>query len=355
MPEVQLIVNGSAYGGWKAVRVTRTIEALANSFDMDVSDRWSGQEEDWPILEEDECRVDLDGETVITGYVDRPRLAISAQSRALGYAGRDRAGALEDCSAVLDRWEFRDSNVYEIARAVAHPFGVAVWVQAGLVLPPRIRKLAVSPGDTAGSVIEKAAKMSGVLVVSDGAGGIVITQAGATRAEPLVQGQNILSASVEYDASTRFRRYVVATQIPGTDNTSADSTRIRAEAIDEGVRRTERVTMVLPDTGISTEYARRRADWEARSRAARAEAVSVTVPGWQQTDGTLWPVNAHTFVQAPAIRVNGDMLIATAEHVIDGGGPATTFRLLRPDAFTPEPQARVKASGGSWKELTRGV
>ena len=135
MAELRLSVGGRQYGGWKAIQVIRSIETLAGSFDLDVSDRWGGQDVPWPIVEEDECRVEIDGVTVIDGYVDRRRLAISADQRSLGYSGRDRAAALVDCSALLDKWTFRNASVLEVARKVAEPFGIQVSLQAGLVLP----------------------------------------------------------------------------------------------------------------------------------------------------------------------------------------------------------------------------
>ena len=70
MSDLRLVVNGKKYGGWKSVRVTRSIESIAGSFELDVSDRWAGQGEIWPIYEEDACRVEIDGTTVIDGYVD---------------------------------------------------------------------------------------------------------------------------------------------------------------------------------------------------------------------------------------------------------------------------------------------
>ena len=56
------------------------------------------------------------------------------------------------------------------------------------------------------------------------------------------------------------------------------------------------------------------------------------------------------------IDVDGDMLISQVEHTIGDGGQVTQLRLVRPDAFTPEPvAAKVKSSGGAWKELDRGA
>jgi prophage tail gpP-like protein len=350
--EVTLVVGGFRYAGWKSVRVTRSIESLAGAFALDVSDRWDGEEAPWPIVEEDACRVEIDGEVVIDGYVDKRSLSASKDSRALSYTGRDRAAALVDCSAVLSKWTYRNVNVADFAAIVARPFGISVSVQPGLVLP-KVPKLVVSPGDTAYEVIKRAAGDDGVLIVSDGAGGILITRAGDERAATsLVEGMNILSASVDYDGADRFHQYLILTQAAGTDNASGDATRVQAEYRDDGVRRTERVLLMRPEKGYSVADAKRRAGWEARIRAARAETVTVVVRGWKQSNGELWPLNAVTRVVAPRlIGVEGDMRITQAEHSIGEQGRVTQLRLVRPDAFTPAPtvKAPVNQPGrGRW-------
>jgi len=360
--DLNLIVGGRRYGGWKSIRVTRSIESLAGSFALEVSDRWGGQEISWPIAEEDACRVELDGESVIDGYVDRRSLSISATARSLSYSGRDRAAVLVDCSAVLPKWSIKNANFLDLARKIAEPFGLQVNVQAGLDVRSLTslskKTAAITPGESAYSVLEQAARAAGVLVVSDGRGGILITRAGTARAgTSLVEGKNILAASVEYDATERFARYIIATQVSGTDAAYGAVTRIRAEATDESVRRSERVLLIVPEKSLGTDYARQRADWEARIRAAKAETVTVSVQGWRQPGGALWPLNVLIAVRAPSIGVNGDLIISQIDHSLSDGGEITELRLVRPDAFTPEPKAVVRksGSGGAWKELAGGA
>jgi prophage tail gpP-like protein len=357
--QVVLVVDGKRYAGWKSVRVTRSIESLAGSFALEVSDRWDGAKAPWPIAVEDPCLVVIDGQLVIAGYVDKRGLSADAESRTLSYSGRDAAAALVDCSALPPRWTFHNVTLADFASTLAKPFGVRVLVQpgAGIELKKRA-KIVVQPGDTAYEAIARAAAEEEVLLASDGAGAIVITRAGAQRAAPLVEGQNILSASVDYDGVGRFHRYVLSTQAAGTDTASGNASRVRGEATDEGVRRTERVRLVLPGQGHGgADAAKKRADWEARIRAAKTEAVTVTVQGWMQPDGWLWPLNALTHVQAPRlIGVDGDMLIAQVEHTIGDSGRLTQLHLVRPDAFTPEPKAVVKKAGAmrGWPELAKG-
>ncbi len=340
MADVTLHVNGRAFGGWKSARVTRGIEAISGSFELDVSDRWGGQREPWPILEEDECALALDGVPVITGFVDRRSLSYGASEHSLSVTGRDRTGALVDCSAELKQWEFRNVPLLTLAKRLAEPFGVAVSLQPGLKLSASIAKISVDPGDTAHDAIERACRMVGLLPMADGVGGLVLARAGATRATTaLIEGENIKTAAADYDGSGRFRRYVASGQHAGSDNLSgAAAARVRAEAQDVNVRRVSRVLVIRPEGNATQAYARQRAEWEATVRAARAASVRVTVQGWQQGDGSLWPINALVPVSSPRLGLKGDMLITQATYSLDeNGGTTTTLQLKRPDAFLPEP------------------
>ena len=362
MAELALVVGGKRYGGWKSIRVTRSIESLVGSFALDVSDRW-GPDDLWPVAEGDACRVEIDGQLVVDGYIDKRSLKGSATERSLSYSGRDRAADLVDCSLLVEdgaiigkkghKWTYRNLDIAQFAAAIAAPHGIKVSVQAGLVLK-KDPLLVAHPGETGFEAIKRAAGSTGVLVVSDGAGGIMITRAGTERAYSLVEGVNIKEAEIDYDASDRFHRYLISSQPPGSDDASGEATRVQAEATDADVLRTNRILLIRPDKGMDTATARRRADWEARIRAAKAATAMVTVQGWEQPNGSLWPLNAITRLFAPRlIGIDGDMLISQVEFTVGESGQITQLHLVRPDAFTPEPQNVPVVSGEAlWKELT---
>lgn len=338
---VSLSVNGRLYEGWRSVGITRTIEAGAGAFDLEITDKWSGQSVAWPIVEEDECSVQIDGETVITGWVGMRSQAINARQRSFAVSGKDKAGALVECSAILDRWSFKQTTALEIARTVAAGFGISVKLQPGLSLPTPLRKIAVNPGETAWDVIQRAAEASGLLVVSDGVGGLTLTRSGTDRASELVEGFNVMTAAVSYNAAERFRRYVVLGHRAGDDESTAGALRIRGEATDEGVTRTDRVLLLRPQRGLTRSDANRLADWNARNRAAMAEMVTVTVQGWRQSNGDLWSVNTICPVRVQSIGVEGDLLISTVNYSLSEGGEVTELQLVRPDAFAPDPSSVV--------------
>jgi prophage tail gpP-like protein len=354
-PEVTLLVNGRRYSGWKSIRITRSIESLAGSFALDVSDKWRGDQAPWPIKEGDACRVYIDSESVINGCVYSRKLAVGATERTLSYSGRDRTGDVVDSSVLVPdsstkghKWTYRNTDIAAFARAIAGPHGVSVSVQPGLVLP-KDPLLVAHPGETCFEAIKRATGSASVIVISDGDGGILITRVGTQRVTALVEGANIKTAEIDYNATERFYKYYVSSQPPGTDESNGESLRVQAEATDLDVTRTNRVLVVRPDKGMDTAMARRRADWEARVRAAKSAAATIGVQGWRQPDGTLWPINSITHVSARrSLDIDGDMLISQVEYSVGEAGTMTSMSVVRPDALTPEPQTAVVASSANW-------
>lgn len=369
--QVSILVKGQAYGGWKSVRVMRSIEAICGSFDLSVSDRFPGQDLAWPIVEEDECTVKIGDVPVLVGYVDARRLGISEDESSYEVTGRDRTGDLVDCSVFLPEsgaskkgkksWQFVGVSPLDLAIRVAKPYGIPVSLQAGLSPPAKVKKFAVSPGDSAAEVIEKACRLAGLLPVADGAGGLVLARAGSGRATtPLIMGKggNVKRVSAVFDSQGRFATYAALAQGPGTDDAfGTAAAHVQAYAEDAGVKRPWRTLVVRPEGPATAAQCQLRAQWEAKVRAARGDAIGVTVEGWRQLDGTLWPINATVQVQIPQVGVVGQMLITEAQHTIDdSSGELTQLTIRRPDAFLPEPTTKDPATGpGSWKRLKGGV
>lgn len=382
MPDVRLTVNGREYAGWTDVIITRGIEAIAGTFSLKVSDRWQ-EATPWPIAPEDECTVAVDRTTLITGYVDSRVLGLQTGGHSLQVSGRDKAAALVDNSAVLSHWEFSNIGVLEFCQKVAAPFGVGVSLQDGITdiaisTTPRgvrskgraggaptsvgsagksssmtigkpIAQLKINPGESAFEAIEDACRMAGVLAVSDGFGNIVLTRGGGRlrATTELVEGQNILSAEATFDATKRYRTYIVSGQSQGSDETSGlAAASVKGTAEDAGVTRAARVLLIRPERGCTLAFARQRAAWEATVRKARAMTATVTVQGWTQSAGALWPINTLVGVRCPRLGLADDMLITEATYRISSeSGTTTELKVVDKDAFIPEPVLKPSGRG----------
>ena len=360
-PRVTLKVGGREYGGWKTARVTRGIEALSGAFDLTVSERWADQDQAWPINEGDLCTVAIDGEPLVTGFIDDRSPEFSETSHSITVGGRDITGDAVDSSAVLDRWGFKNVSVPEIVRKLFEPHGVKVSLQPGLVLPPSTvpKKFSIDPGDTVAAAVENACRPAGVLAVSDGLGGVMLTRAGNARCSTaLVEGVNMKAGSAKFSLAGRFRKYLVLGQHKGNaDFNGAASAAVKGSAEDLGVPRASRVLVIRPEGNVTPAIARDRAEWEATTRAARGTTATITVAGWTQNNGKIWPVNALVPVSSPTLNLKGEMLIVQATYVLDlNGGTTTQLELKRRDAYRPNPTI-AKGSGGNnyWPEIVKGV
>ena len=332
--DVSLTVGGTAYGGWKSLRVRRSLEEAAGSFELGVSEIWPEQLAPREIRQYDACALSINGETVITGAVDTISTGLTALDHYFSASGRDRSADLVDCSAQHAKGEWRNARLDQIARDLAGPYGIAVKVEAeiGAAFP----QWAIQEGESAFDCIERAARMRGVLLLPAGAGGLVLGKAGTQRIETaLVEGENLLECVVTNDGSQRYQNYIVKGQRAGSDTASGASvSAMKGVAKDPGVPRA-RTLVILADDETDLAGLKKRAEWEATVRAGRALTVQVAVQGWSHPGG-LWRVNRVVPLRAPALRINRDLLIRDVEYSLDRGGEMTRMTLTPVEAYTPE-------------------
>jgi prophage tail gpP-like protein len=284
----------------------------------------------------------------------------------------------------LKAWEFANVDVLKFAQKICAPFNITVSVQAGLVLPS-VRRMSIGVGETCFNALETACRLAGVFMVSDGFGGIVLTRAGSEMiGTPLVEGQNIKGADVVYDHSGRFAKYVVYGQHVPTDQIyGASASQVKAEALDSGVARSERVLVIRPEGNVTPASARALAQWEATVRAAKSMSVNVAVQGWESSKGALWSTNRKVSITSPSLdlgQLNKPKSVSTADLVSSfiagvasgavntsllitqvqfnsapGGGTTTQLTLRHPEAFDPKPVIDGSGAIVPWVELKGGV
>lgn len=344
----RLTLGGGSHEGWTEITVRRSIESLAGSFQLAVTDRDPGTMQPRAVTPGAACTLALGGETVITGFVDAVDVSHDSESHSIGIQGRDRAGDLVDCSA--DQQEWKDETVDVIAAAIAAPFGIGVGLADGVAPGEPFRKFTIERGETAWDAIDRLTRMRAVLAVSDGRGGIQLTRAGReTASVRLERGVNILAAQGRADASRRHSTYTVLGQRAGDDEIHAgearNMTQVRAEAQDAGITR-HRPLVLLAEQGVSPGDAQERADWEAAVRRGRSREIVATVQGWRERPGgDLWTPGKLVRVVDDWLGLDRDLLIATVEQKLSGDGTRTALTLMPKSAFLPEPDTEVRGSG----------
>jgi prophage tail gpP-like protein len=348
--DVRLAVNGMEFLGWKEVRIERSVDSISGVFDLRVSDKWSADAEAWVIKAGSECVISVDAVVVMTGYVDVVKPAFDASSRSLQVAGRDRSADMVDSSALNEPDSWSDITIGKLATELARPFGITVVDESAEAQTIRAK---IQPGETAFAMLERYSRQLGILKISDGKGGILITKPGQRRADvALEQGKNILKASGTSDHSQRFFEYLVAGQTAGTDDQSGhDAAQVEGKARDTDIRGVRRLLIIAPNSANAADM-QAIAAWEAIVRAARGSPLTITVQGWYQSlGGRLWQPGEIVQVRSTWLQLfePADFLInAVKFSKSDDEGTVTELELLRPDAYKPKPEvaSQMNAFGG---------
>lgn len=356
--QVELLIGGKLYGGWKDATVTRGMDSAAGAFNLEVAEKWEPQGEPWPIDPGDACEIRIDGEVVITGYVDIVRPSYTRNSHSIQIQGRDKSADMVDCSAVHKPDQWRNITLTKLAEILGQPFGITAKAETDVGKPLDLVKL--QHGETALEALQRHAKMRKVLVMPDGKGGILLTRTGARRAQvALAHGVNILSANGTLDGSDRFSEYIVKGQSGYREETDGKAeSHARGTAKDSGVTR-YRPLIVIGDGETSNASAKDRATWEANTRLGKSAQATITVQGWRQSPGgSLWEPNMLVTVDAPWLRLSGEMLIRQVSFSKDDNeGTTTSLDVVSPQAFEAEPpdgkqpkkpKKKAKGKGGGW-------
>lgn len=347
-----LHVNGYQLWTWTSVSVTRSIEDAVSTFDLSLGE-WPG--DDVRARPGDECKVYLGSSLAITGYVDEVTESHSGTDHSIAVAGRSKTADIVDCSIITEPATFRNRTLPDIATVLCAPYGVTVVDEVGL--DDAIPRFKTEVGQTPWAAVEKLARDQQVLVTDNEHGELVLTRRGEQELPDLRHPGNILSARLSADISNRYSEYRIKSQSVGSDE-NYGTTVAGIEALDEDTEvPRQRVLVLKAERGMSKEAAKKRAIWEAATRAGKSAQVEVSVQGWRASDGGLWVPNALSRVRDPVIRVDAQLLTVSVTYSLDDGGSRTSITLAPPGAYEPEPvkTRKVTKGIGAWAELRGGV
>lgn len=332
--QVSLAVNGELFEGWKEVKISRSMKAIAAGFNLSITDAFTKNGKPWVIRPGQACVLKIGADTVCAGYVDSLNLSLGSSDRTITVEGRERTADLVD--SCVDASQFNNVTLEGLAKTFGAPFQIDVINQAGTskVYP----QVGVNPGQTCFQILDQYARKEAVLLSSTGRGTLVITKVGALASSAaLEEGVNLLSCSASFDNKSRFQDYIVRAQnnLPDLDPVLQRAAEGRSK--DTGIDR-HRLLIVHAETAVDRDEAQKRANWELVTRQAKAWTVTAKVYGWRRADGKLWAPNTLVKVRAPSIAVDANLLITdvTFSQSI-GGGTVTELKLSRKDAYQPEP------------------
>lgn len=348
---VELLIDGRAYGGWERVEVQRSIEQIAGGFILQLTQRWPGVDIPVALREGVACQVLLDGDVVITGWIDQFEPELTDTSSSIRVEGRDKTGDLVDCAAIYKGGQWRNVKLERIVRDIAEPFGLSVVLQDGLDQGEPFKSFALEDGEKAFDAIDRACRMRAVLCTSTPLGEIWLGEAGDTdTGVTLEEGVNIKRISSTHTWKDRFSQVIIKGQTPGDDETwGAASAQLKAEAKDAEIDR-YRPLVVMAEHGASSVALKDRATWEINVRMGRGKRGKVVVAGWRMgtngREGALWQPNTLIRVVSPRMNLDREMLVVACAYTLTEQGALTELTFALPEAFEQvEGVGRSKLAG----------
>ncbi|MFN1515323.1 phage baseplate assembly protein [Vibrio owensii] len=356
--EIILKAGGNVYGGWTKISITRSLEAMSGSFDLELTWKWLGSNEKYkafvdPIKQGQACTIEIGGERVITGYIDDWVPSYDETQVIISVSGRDKTADLVDCSIDMASGQFNNQTLAQIANTVCKPFGIQVIVNTDV--GEVFQRIQIEQGETPHELLSRLARQRGVLLTSDTFGNLVITRRSKQQAGvSLILGENVKAARGRFSYRQRFSNFKIKSVGAAFGfNDAADSVTvggIEANVKDSEIKR-YRPLIIVNEEITTADGAAKRGQWERQRSLAKSNAAEYTVTGWRipQT-GKLWNFNTLVPVLDEIIGLDKELLISSVMFSEDASGRLAVISVVEPESFDiPAQAAKDTALKYSWK------
>jgi prophage tail gpP-like protein len=323
---LRLSIDGRTYEGWIKAKVDRGLDQFANRFSLSYLDRWTSEQQPWPIRSRTKAVLSWNDEVLIDGYVDRPRHKVDAESWSLEADGRSLTGQLVDCSAVHDTGHWNGKTAQQIVADICRPFGIEVSTNVVDFEP--FNRFTLREGETAFDAIDRVCKIRALLPRSTPKG----LQLFSTDVPGSVLPLDVASATAreyEDDSTKRYSEYLVRATGVG----SAEEAFSAAVAKDTGVE-IFRPLVVVGDAPARTKQAKQRAIWEANVRSGRGEKLSYRFLNPLNKTGKTYSPGQFYRVSDDLFGVDEIMIVQHATLSVDENSIDTQIELVRPGAYS---------------------
>ena len=336
MADIALHVGTLIHRGWEEILITRDMASLAHSFQVMVTDKWGGLKDRAPIKPGQSCQLLVDGELLISGYIDIVRKNYDAKSHSITIAGRSKAGDLVDCSS--EGITYNQQTLLRLVQLLSEPFGIGVT--ADVDYGGKFKSASIGGGETFYEFFVRMAQIRAVFITSTPTGDLIITRAGRNRIKTALKlGSNIRSSTGHFDHSKRFSSYLVRSQMDRVIFSAAKELFQQGLSKDDSIKRHRPTVRESHYPGSQLED-KVQADWQRNVAFGLSQEITYTVSGWRHADG-LWNYNELVPIEDEFMGINEALLIRSVEFILDAQGTRTKLNVVRPELFDliplPEP------------------
>lgn len=354
-----LEVGGKQFEGWTKISVVRSVRSLSGAFSLSAT---SHEKVSLPVRKGDACRIFIDANIVINGFMETVDVSYDADEHTIGISGRDKTGDAIDSSAIIKELS-GTLTLEKVIRRVLDGNGLTdIEVISDVTTDPfktgDIESAEV--GETVFEFIEKYARKRQVLLTGDGNGNIVITRSGTVNAVTALvnvvggTNNNIKSAIVSHADTDLFNQYIVRSQLNPAGLSAAGVISPSALVNQSGVAtdgsvRATRILEIRPDQSLSKDDSDLFALWHRNVRKSKAfHYTAVVRDHYQDEEQTrLWIPNEIVSVNddfgGVNEPVNAKLLLDLVEYRQDlEEGSTTSLTLIDKNAYTLQAEQDVR-------------
>lgn len=331
-PLLELYVGGNIYKSWKASEIHLDLESLAHYAALECA---YTEEDGITIKNGEACQIKIDGELILTGYIDRTEHDLTHDSFSLGIEIRSKTSDLVDCSAGYS--QIKDRSALSIAEEICKPFGINVKWESER--DPKQITWKIEPLDTCFDVLVMIACECNLILTTNGEGDVIFADAGTENVGTLTLGKELLSINVVDDWTERFSEYICVGDNQsyrddwlGGEATTLKKGNVRTTVKDEEINR-YRPMMMMTDDVASGENTKEKAEFERDRAISLGKVITTRVRKWRILE-KIWNINKRLNINASPIIMAEDYLITSITLFLNpDDGYISEHTLSRPEGF----------------------
>lgn len=306
---------------WSQMTVHTSMMNMAGTFGFLGNDFSLGDFKKWDVNIGDEAEVLIEGVPVCNGYLDSIPIEYGGEKLDLQFIGRDKTADLIDCSFDQNNSEFKNQTRANIIQRLCDPFNIEVAVDDSSTeaMNIKIETFRADIGRFVSDVIIELCRDAGVLPISLGDRKLTLTKGTGLEktTDPIQYNANAVHATLIQDNTNRYSNYAVKGVGTGTDSKQYTDYIQPTGAFEDAVISRYRPLTIFSERATDTGKCRDRAQWEARVRAGFSRGIIYEVPGWMQSDGSIWRINRTTTVYDEVLDISQTMLIAAVTYKVE--------------------------------------
>ena len=342
---VGVTVGGSMWTAFERISAAYSAKHAARAFSFTATDDTMSFNDAWSFMPGTPVTVTANGDLMVTGFIDKMSPSYDAKHHHIEVSGRSKSADTVDSSAVHDKSEFKNKTPVQIANELGMKVGVTYKALAKM---KPIEWHRINPGETIHDCVERACRKQQIRLMGTADGNVTLVDDVFGSNTPLIEGENILAATANFDDSDSHSEYKVHGQ--RTFHTRKGDYRIEAKESNSRVKRS-RPKVIRTETDVTKDEAEKRAKHQKNTANGEAVTANVKVQGWHDSDGALWQANGLVYVYSPMLKLDRMMGISSVNCTQEAkNGSFTTLALVLPEALgNAKGGGEGKNNGSAWK------